>query len=177
MAREIMAKKTNLRVLTADFDVVRSWKYQESRSILGGMLHQDADRVIEARSPWPPEPSDPRAPTSDLRVVTKRQPTAEEWTALRFAWRVCAHVKSNAVIFTAADRTVAVGAGQMSRVDAVKVAVMKAPPGSLKGTVAASDAFFPFRAGLDAGPAAGPAAVGQPGGSVPDAAVLAAAGA
>jgi phosphoribosylaminoimidazolecarboxamide formyltransferase/IMP cyclohydrolase len=183
MAREILAKKTNLRVLTADFDVVRSWKYQESRSILGGMLHQDADRVMEARSPWPPEPSDPRPPaeatagrpTSDLRVVTKRPPTPEEWTALRFAWRVCAHVKSNAVIFTAADRTVAIGAGQMSRVDAVKVAVMKAPPGSLKGTVAASDAFFPFRDGLDAVADAGATAVVQPGGSVKDAEVIAAA--
>ena len=83
------------------------------------------------------------------RVVTKRQPTAEEWQALRFAWRVCAHVKSNAVIFTSADRTLAIGAGQMSRVDAVKVAVMKAGA-ALKGSVAASDAFFPFRDGLDA---------------------------
>src|SRR5258708_36638567 len=100
MAREIMAKKTNLRVLTADFDVVRSWKYQESRSILGGMLHQDADCVIEARSPWPPEPSDPRVPTSDLRAVTKRRPTAEDCTALRSAGRACAHVTSNAGRFT-----------------------------------------------------------------------------
>ena len=107
--------------------------------------------------------------------MTKRQPTTEEWTALRFAWRVCAHVKSNAVIFTAADRTVAVGAGQMSRVDAVKVAVMKAPAGSLKGTVAASDAFFPFRDGLDAVADAGATAVVQPGGSVKDAEVIAAA--
>ena len=88
------------------------------------------------------------------KVVTKRQPTAEEWMALRFAWRVCAHVKSNAVIFTGADRTLAIGAGQMSRVDAVKVAVMKAG-GSLAGSVAASDAFFPFRDGLDAIAAAG----------------------
>ena len=83
-------------------------------------------------------------------VVTKRQPTADEWTALRFAWRVCAHVKSNTVVFTGADRTLAVGAGQMSRVDAVKVAVMKAAAGTLQGSVAASDAFFPFRDGLDA---------------------------
>jgi phosphoribosylaminoimidazolecarboxamide formyltransferase/IMP cyclohydrolase len=99
---------------------------------------------------------------------------------------VCAHVKSNAVIFTTADRTVAVGAGQMSRVDAVKVAVMKAhstgsgqarqaPAGSLKGTVAASDAFFPFRDGLDAVADAGATAVVQPGGSVRDAEVIAAA--
>jgi phosphoribosylaminoimidazolecarboxamide formyltransferase/IMP cyclohydrolase len=110
-----------------------------------------------------------------IRVVTKRQPTAEEWTALRFAWRVCAHVKSNAVIFTSSDRTLAVGAGQMSRVDAVKVAVMKAAAGSLKGSVAASDAFFPFRDGLDALADAGAVAVVQPGGSVRDAEVIAAA--
>jgi phosphoribosylaminoimidazolecarboxamide formyltransferase/IMP cyclohydrolase len=110
----------------------------------------------------------------EIRVVTKRQPTPEEWAALRFAWRVCAHVKSNAVIFTGADRTLAVGAGQMSRVDAVKVAVMKAA-GPLAGSVAASDAFFPFRDGLDALAAAGATAVVQPGGSVRDAEVIAAA--
>ena len=93
------------------------------RSILGGILTQDADRVSEARAPWPPSPppsSDGTSPTSArqglsspdgarqvpaIRVVTKRQPTAEEWTALRFAWRVCAHVKSNSVIFTTANRT------------------------------------------------------------------------
>ena len=102
-------------------------------------------------------------------------PTADEWIALRFAWRVCAHVKSNAVIFTAADRTLAIGAGQMSRVDAVKVAVMKAAPGALQGSVAASDAFFPFRDGLDAVADAGATAVVQPGGSVRDAEVIAAA--
>ena len=111
--------------------------------------------------------------------MTKRQPTAEEWTALRFAWRVCAHVKSNTIVFTGADRTLAVGAGQMSRVDSVKVAVMKASaPGrrlSLKGSVVASDAFFPFRDGLDAVADAGATAVVQPGGSVKDAEVIAAA--
>ena len=73
--------------------------------------------MVEARAPWP---------TEGLRVVTKRQPTADEWQALRFAWRVMAHVKSNTVIFTDAVRTLAIGAGQMSRVDAVKVAVAKA---------------------------------------------------
>jgi phosphoribosylaminoimidazolecarboxamide formyltransferase/IMP cyclohydrolase len=165
-AREILARKTNLRVLTADFDIVRRWKYQETRSILGGLLHQAVDRVTEAARPWP---------DGDMpKVVTRRQPTAEEWTALRFAWRVCAHVKSNAVIFTGPDRTLAVGAGQMSRVDAVKVAVMKAA-GPLTGSVAASDAFFPFRDGLDALAAAGATAVVQPGGSVRDDEVIAAA--
>ena len=165
-ARELLAKKTNLRVLTTDFETVRRNQYQETRTILGGVLHQDADRVTEATRPWP---------DGDMpKVVTKRRPTAEEWTALRFAWRVCAHVKSNAVIFTGADRTLAIGAGQMSRVDAVKVAVMKAG-GSLKGSVAASDAFFPFRDGLDAVAAAGATAVAQPGGSVRDGEVIAAA--
>jgi phosphoribosylaminoimidazolecarboxamide formyltransferase/IMP cyclohydrolase len=110
-------------------------------------------------------------------VVTKRAPSAAEWKALRFAWRVCAHVKSNTVIFTGDDRTLAVGAGQMSRVDAVNVARMKAESAkvSLAGSVAASDAFFPFRDGLDAVVAAGATAVIQPGGSVRDAEVIAAA--
>lgn len=107
-------------------------------------------------------------------MVTKRQPTPDEWRALRFAWRVCAHVKSNTVIFTGPDRTLAIGAGQMSRVDAVKVAVMKANA-SLQGAVAASDAFFPFRDGLDAVATAGATAVVQPGGSVRDHEVIAAA--
>ena len=136
------------------------------------MLVQERDRVIEAQPPWP---------TDGIKVVTKRQPTADEWQALRFAWRVMAHVKSNTVIFTDAVRTLAIGAGQMSRVDAVKVAVNKAggwkggDAPSLKGSVAASDAFFPFRDGLDAVAAAGATAVVQPGGSVKDAEVIAAA--
>src|SRR6185503_9571747 len=155
-----------MRVVTADFSRLRADAGREIRSILGAVLVQARDRVIEAAASWP-------AP--GLQVVTKREPTAEEWTALRFAWRVCAHVKSNAVIFTAADRTLAVGAGQMSRVDAVKVAVMKAAADGLKGSVAASDAFFPFRDGLDALAEAGATAVVQPGGSVKDAEVIAAA--
>ena len=99
---------------------------------------------------------------------------ADEWKALRFAWRVCAHVKSNAVIFTGEDSTRAIGAGQMSRVDAVKVAVMKAG-GSLQGTIAASDAFFPFRDGVDVVANAGAKAIIQPGGSMRDEEVIAAA--
>src|SRR5207247_2265327 len=111
------------------------------------------------------------------KVVTKRRPAAEEWQALRFAWRICAHVKSNAVVFTDAQRTLAIGAGQMSRVDAVNVAVMKAGASdrSLQGSAAASDAFFPFRDGLDAVASAGATAIVQPGGSVRDAEVIAAA--
>jgi phosphoribosylaminoimidazolecarboxamide formyltransferase / IMP cyclohydrolase len=169
-AREILAAKPNLRVVTADFAKLAgtgsSSGQSEMRSFLGGLLVQEPDRVVEAREPWP---------NGDYpKVVTRRAPTPEEWTALRFAWRVCAHVKSNTVIFTAADRTLAVGAGQMSRVDAVKVAMMKAA-GALAGSVAASDAFFPFRDGLDAVAAAGATAIVQPGGSVRDAEVIAAA--
>jgi phosphoribosylaminoimidazolecarboxamide formyltransferase/IMP cyclohydrolase len=173
-----------MRVITTSFDVLRSASFRDVRSILGGVLHQDSDRVLEAAAPWPP--SRPAAasagatpaessPESQIRVVTRRQPTPDEWTALRFAWRVCAHVKSNTIVFTTATRTAAVGAGQMSRVDAVKVAMMKAGEGALKGTVAASDAFFPFRDGLDAIADAGATAVVQPGGSVRDAEVIAAA--
>jgi phosphoribosylaminoimidazolecarboxamide formyltransferase/IMP cyclohydrolase len=169
-ARDILATKQNLRVVTVDFDKLRSGRLsmpqQEGRSFLGGFLTQEPDRVSEARDPWP---------QGDFpKVVTKRAPTAEEWTGLRFAWRVCAHVKSNTVLFSAVDRTLAVGAGQMSRVDAVNVAVMKAG-GTLGGSVAASDAFFPFRDGLDAVADAGATAIVQPGGSVRDAEVIAAA--
>jgi phosphoribosylaminoimidazolecarboxamide formyltransferase / IMP cyclohydrolase len=169
-ALEILAAKKNLRVLTADFAPFRDAARPgvELRSILGGMLVQERDRVVEARLPWP------EAAGEGLRVVTTRQPTAQEWQALRFAWRVCAHIKSNTILFAGPDRTRAVGAGQMSRVDAVKVAVMKAG-GRVAGSVVASDAFFPFRDGLDALAAAGATAVVQPGGSVKDAEVIAAA--
>jgi phosphoribosylaminoimidazolecarboxamide formyltransferase/IMP cyclohydrolase len=169
-AAAILAAKANLRVVTADFEALArllvNVHYKDMRSFLGGILTQTPDGVGEAREPWP---------RGDFpKVVTKRAPTADEWTALRFAWRVCAHVKSNAVIFTGVDHTRAIGAGQMSRVDAVKVATMKAA-GALEGSVAASDAFFPFRDGLDALAGAGATAVVQPGGSVRDQEVIAAA--
>jgi len=171
-ARAVLAAKQNMRVITTDFSMVYApfldQEPREMRSFLGGMLVQEPDRVTEAREPWP------SATGAGIRAVTKRQPTPEEWTALRFAWRVCAHVKSNTIVFTGVDRTLAVGAGQMSRVDAVKVAVMKAPAG-LRGSVAASDAFFPFRDGLDAIARAGATAVVQPGGSMKDGEVIAAA--
>ena len=183
-ARTVLATKTNLRVVTADFTPFTQTRgdqpfatggdkplglsiSREYRSILGALLMQQRDQVIEAHLPWP---------TDSLKVVTRRQPTELEWQAMRFAWRVMAHVKSNTVIFTDAFRTLAIGAGQMSRVDAVKVATMKAGESvMLKGSVAASDAFFPFRDGLDAVAAAGATAVVQPGGSVKDAEVIAAA--
>jgi phosphoribosylaminoimidazolecarboxamide formyltransferase/IMP cyclohydrolase len=169
-ARPILATKANLRVVTTDFEKIAANltapELREARSFLGGMLLQDRDHVVEARDPWPQG--------EFPKVVTRRPPTAKEWIALRFAWRICAHVKSNTVVFTGADRTRAVGAGQMSRVDAVKVAVMKAG-GGLAGSVAASDAFFPFRDGLDAVADAGATAIVQPGGSVRDGEVIAAA--
>ncbi len=176
-ARVVLATKPNLRVVTGDFTALASLDApaalrREIRSVLGALLVQERDLVMEARHAWPAD---------NLRVVTERQPTPAEWQAMRFAWRVMAHVKSNTVIFTNAVRTLAIGAGQMSRVDAVKVAVAKAsgwgriegPP--LVGSVAASDAFFPFRDGLDAVAAAGATAVVQPGGSVKDGEVIAAA--
>ena len=168
-ALPVLAAKTAMRVVTIDFTSVAGAGSREVRSILGGVLTQDRDRVVEAASPWP---------SGDLRVVTRRQPTPQEWEALRFAWRVCAHVKSNTVIFTGPDRTLAIGAGQMSRVDAVNTARMKADsqePGRLRGSVAASDAFIPFRDGLDAIAAAGATAVVQPGGALRDEEVIAAA--
>jgi phosphoribosylaminoimidazolecarboxamide formyltransferase/IMP cyclohydrolase len=175
-ARETLTRKPNMRVVIADFssftlDAGERDAALELRSILGAMLAQQRDLVREARQPWTGSLPD------GLRVVTKREPSHDEWTALRFAWRVCAHVKSNTVLFTDNCRTLAIGAGQMSRVDAVNVAVMKAKAAdrSLHGSVAASDAFFPFRDGLDAVALAGARAVVQPGGSVRDAEVIAAA--
>jgi phosphoribosylaminoimidazolecarboxamide formyltransferase / IMP cyclohydrolase len=169
-ARGVLAKKPNMRVITAGFDAILTGS--DMRSLMGSMLVQQRDVVAEAQQPW-------RSASlpAGLRVATRREPTAGEWAALRFAWRISAHVKSNAVIFTDAQKTLAIGAGQMSRVDAVNVAVMKALSAnrSLRGSVAASDAFFPFRDGLDAVVQAGATAIVQPGGSVRDAEVIAAA--
>jgi phosphoribosylaminoimidazolecarboxamide formyltransferase/IMP cyclohydrolase len=167
-ARPVLAKKANLRVVTAEFKALKGLT-TEIRSILGAVLIQERDRVVEAEEPWTPTLPD------GFRVVTKRQPSLEEWEALRFAWRICAHVKSNTVLFTTADRTLAIGAGQTSRVDAVRVALLKAGSMSLAGSVAASDAFFPFRDGLDVVASAGATAVVHPGGSVRDEEVIAAA--
>jgi phosphoribosylaminoimidazolecarboxamide formyltransferase / IMP cyclohydrolase len=170
-AAAILARKQNMRVVTTDFTSMAAAAV-EYRSILGAMLMQERDVVAEARRAWTAD-----ALPEGLRVVTRRKPTPEEWEALRFAWRVCAHVKSNTILFADDKRTLAIGAGQMSRVDAVNVAVMKARGAdrSLQGSVAASDAYFPFRDGLDAVAKAGAVAVVQPGGSVRDAEVIAAA--
>ena len=114
---------------------------------------------------------------ADLKVVTKRQPTDDEWRAMLFGWRAVKHVKSNAIVYAAADRTLGIGAGQMSRVDSSRIAVWKAGEAglSLKGSVVCSDAFFPFPDGLIAAAEAGATAAIQPGGSVRDAEVIAAA--
>jgi len=176
-ALPILATKPEMRVvvprsLATDEEVRATYDPAgdlELRSILGGVLVQVRDYVREAHVAWPSEA---------MKVATKRQPTAAEWQALRFAWRVCAHGKSNTVIFTSADRTLAIGAGQMSRVDAVNVAKMtaaRAGAGLLKGSVAASDAYIPFRDGLDAIAETGATAVVQPGGSLGDEKVIAAA--
>ena len=170
-ALPVLARKANMRVVIADFSRLTGAGI-ELRSILGATLAQERDRVVEARAAWSGETL-----PEGFRVVTQRQPSDDEWQAMRFAWRVGAHVKSNTVIFTDAQRTLAIGAGQMSRVDAANVAVMKARDAkrSLAGSVVASDAFFPFRDGLDAVAKAGATAVVQPGGSVKDAEVIAAA--
>jgi phosphoribosylaminoimidazolecarboxamide formyltransferase/IMP cyclohydrolase len=133
------------------------------RSVLGGVLAQSADDTD----------LDPDA----LRVVTRRQPTADEHTALRFAWRVAKHVKSNAIVLATADQVIGVGAGQMNRLDSARLAVLRAGEAKLstRGSVCASDAFFPFRDGLDVVARAGTTAVIQPGGSLRDADVIAAA--
>jgi phosphoribosylaminoimidazolecarboxamide formyltransferase/IMP cyclohydrolase len=163
-ALAVLATKPNVRVVTAS--VAGTESALDMRSILGAFLVQSRDRVTEAGHEWP----DPGGP----RVVTARAPSDDEWRAMRFAWRVCAHVKSNTVVFASTDVTLAVGAGQMSRVDSVRTAVLKAGD-RLKGSVAASDAFFPFRDGLDEIARAGATAIVQPGGSMRDAEVIAAA--
>jgi phosphoribosylaminoimidazolecarboxamide formyltransferase/IMP cyclohydrolase len=130
------------------------------RRVMGGLLAQEWDLHVLDRA--------------KCDVVTKRPPTGEEWKALLFAWTVVKHVKSNAIVYATAERTVGVGAGQMSRVDAARFAALKAAS-PLAGTVAASDAFFPFRDGVDEIARAGATAIIQPGGSVKDEEVIAAA--
>ena len=154
-ALDVLAKKKNLRLITT----TGSTTTNELRSAAGGILMQSLDR-IGSRDAW--------------KVVTERQPTNAEMNGLELAWIICAHVKSNAIVLTNESQSVGIGAGQMSRVDAAKVAIMKSTL-STDGAYAASDAFFPFRDGLDLLADAGIRAVIQPGGSVRDAEVIAAA--
>ena len=155
-AKAKFATKKNLRLV----EVVPADQKWVLKNVSGGMLVQDADMHALKES--------------DLKVVTKRAPTAEENRALLFAWKVCKHVKSNAIVYARDGQTVGVGAGQMSRVDAAKIGAMKAQL-PLKGTVAASDAFFPFPDGVEEIARAGATAIIQPGGSQRDPEVIEAA--
>jgi phosphoribosylaminoimidazolecarboxamide formyltransferase/IMP cyclohydrolase len=159
-AKKALAKKPNVRVMDMDTTSIHKVSGFDLRRIMGGLLAQEWDLH--------------RIERDKCEMVTKRKPTEEEWKALELAFTVVKHVKSNAIVFANAVQTVAVGAGQMSRVDAVRLAALKAQL-PLKGTVAASDAFFPFRDGLDEVAKAGATAVIQPGGSVKDEEVIAAA--
>jgi len=169
-ARGILKRRSGMRVVLADFTPADSSPL-ELRSIMGAMLVQERDAVAEVDEEWSSE-----ALPEGFRVVSRRHPTSAEWEALRFSWRVCAHVKSNAVVFANREQTLAIGAGQMSRVDAVRAAVMLARSGQpLTGSVAATDGFFPFRDGVDEVAGAGATAVIHPGGSMRDEEVIAAA--
>jgi phosphoribosylaminoimidazolecarboxamide formyltransferase / IMP cyclohydrolase len=159
--KDIFSKKANVRVL--EIPLAHDVQRHEYKRIGGGMLVQTTDALPLAKK--------------DLKVVSKKQPTESQWSDLLFAWRVAQFVKSNAIVFCGGGATLAVGAGQMSRVDSARIASIKAENAglALAGSVVASDAFFPFRDGLDVVVKAGATAVIQPGGSVRDDEVIAAA--
>jgi phosphoribosylaminoimidazolecarboxamide formyltransferase / IMP cyclohydrolase len=166
-ARAALAAKKNLRVLESPRLAAprASWarrpeEARELRSLVGGLLVMDRDLGAVRRE--------------DCKVMTKRAPTEDEWKDLLFAWKVVKHVKSNAIVFAKGDRTTAIGGGQTSRVESVKTAVMKAAL-ELRGSAVGSDAFFPFKDGVEEIIKAGATAIIQPGGSVRDAEVVAAA--
>jgi phosphoribosylaminoimidazolecarboxamide formyltransferase/IMP cyclohydrolase len=159
-AKTIFAAKKNLRLLELPGNGLEPDRELQLKRILGGVLVQQPD-LGEIKE-------------GELRTVTKRAASPEEMSTMRFAWKVSKHVKSNAIVFAKEGATLGVGAGQMSRVDSVKLAVMKAQS-SLQGSVVASDAFFPFPDGVEEAAKAGATAVIQPGGSVKDADVIAAA--
>ena len=159
-ALALLATKKNLRLLTSP--------HRRRRR-----------RRASSCAAWPAaswsRPATTRRPSmADAKVATKRAPTAAELADLDFAWRVCKHVKSNAIVFAAGGRTLGIGAGQMSRVDSTRIAISKARA-PLAGSVVASDAFFPFRDSVDEAAKAGAIAVVQPGGSVRDGESIAAA--
>jgi len=160
-ARAFLASKQNLRVL--EVPMSHELQAHDFKRVGGGLLVQSSDRNVIAKK--------------DLMVKTRKQPTDAQWVDLLFAWKVAKFVKSNAIVFCRDGATVGVGAGQMSRVDSARIAAIKAQNAGLAiaGSVVASDAFFPFRDGLDAVIDAGAVAVIQPGGSVRDDEVIAAA--
>src|SRR5436309_899393 len=157
-ARGILQKKKNLRLVRLLTAATEARPTRDIRSVCGGVLVQDADSANAIRE----------------NVVTKRQPTKTELKAMLFGWRVVKHVKSNAIVYANADRTLGIGAGQMSRVDSVRFGALKAT-GPLEGAVLASDAFLPFRDSVDIAAEAGVGAIVQPGGSIRDPEVIAAA--
>jgi phosphoribosylaminoimidazolecarboxamide formyltransferase/IMP cyclohydrolase len=160
-ARSLLQKKKNLRLMRVLKPLNQSER--DIRSVLGGILVQDCDTAD--------------IPELEHKVVTARPPTKAEIEAMEFGWKVVKHVKSNAIVYASGDRTLGIGAGQMSRVDASRIAVWKAQEAglSLKGSVVCSDAFFPFADGLIAAAEAGATAAIQPGGSVRDPDVIQAA--
>ncbi|MCU0329348.1 MAG: bifunctional phosphoribosylaminoimidazolecarboxamide formyltransferase/IMP cyclohydrolase [Candidatus Kapabacteria bacterium] len=164
-ALELLTKKRDRRLLTVDFSKLGNASAPMIRSVAGGLLVQSADLAL--------------LDETALRVVTDRQPTESERQAMMFAWTVAKHVKSNAIVYASQDRTLAIGAGQMSRLDSARIAVRKAQDAGLdlSGCAVASDAFFPFADGLLQAAEAGATCVIQPGGSVRDEEVIAAANA
>lgn len=162
-ALEILKKKRDRRLILVDFNELRKQIDFDLKSVTGGFLRQQTDTKL--------------LNDEKMKVVTKRQPSEEEMKALMFSWKVCKHVKSNSIVFTKHDRTLAVGAGQMSRVDSARIAVEKSKLMNLdlNGAVCASDAFFPFPDGVEQAAEAGATAVIQPGGSIRDEEVIAAA--
>jgi phosphoribosylaminoimidazolecarboxamide formyltransferase/IMP cyclohydrolase len=159
-ALEIFKAKKNVRVMQVPILTGCEQEGYDLKKVVGGLLIQGRDLGIVR--------------AANCRVVTARKPSANELAALDFAWKVCKHVKSNAIVFTNRVQTVGIGAGQMSRVDSSRIAVQKAQLPT-KGTVLASDAFFPFRDGVDAAAEAGVTAIIQPGGSIRDEEVIRAA--
>jgi len=159
-ALEILTRKENIRILQNDERRLPATAEPELKQVTGGLLVQDRDSGSEERA--------------SMEVATKRQPTEQEWSDMLFAWRVCKHVRSNAIVLAKDLATVGIGAGQMSRVDSVRLAIEKAQS-ELGGAALASDAFFPFADGPQLAVEAGVTAVIQPGGSVRDDEVIAAA--
>ena len=159
-AKAILATKKNLRVLDMDVTSIHRVTGFDQKRVMGGIQAQEWDMARFDRAGCDP--------------VSKRKPTPSEWEALGFAWNVAKHVKSNAIVFATANQTLGIGAGQMSRIDSVKIAIGKALK-DLAGTVVASDGFFPFRDNVDAIAKTGATAIIQPGGSVKDEEVVKAA--
>jgi phosphoribosylaminoimidazolecarboxamide formyltransferase/IMP cyclohydrolase len=164
-AKDAFAAKKNLRLIemgAMKFPFKRE-PHRRYRSVVGGLLVQDADiELLDEKA---------------LKTVTKRKPTDQEMKDMIYAWRIAKHVKSNAIVYARDNQTVGIGAGQMKRVDAAKLAAMIAESfgETVKGSAMASDAFFPFRDGIDEAAKRGVKCIIQPGGSIRDAEVIAAA--